>query len=130
MQDKEQKTTSAVSTSTELSTTSIFPSSPTTSEAVESTTTSNLIEDIQDATDKLEVKRNAPKLVVSIHPAELFLENPKNFQVTSEPRKMMVSTEDSKVFLYFGREEHGTHETNEDLSKTYDKVLTKYDRTV
>jgi hypothetical protein len=84
-------------------------------------------ETIDSGRNKTEAKRNVPKLIVSIHPAE---------RVTGQPRKLVVSTNQSNVFLYFGRENTGEvydqelieNREDDDDGQIYDKVLTKYDR--
>ena len=86
------------------------------------------------SSNKKETKRNVPKFIVSIHPAEQSL---SPGVTTSQPRKVVVSADKSDVFVYFGRENTG-QDTDQKLKERrddiinddefYDKVLTKYNR--
>ena len=80
----------------------------------------------EDASHKVGIKRNVPKFIVSLHPAEqVFSEEDGG---TNLPRGLLVSSDKSDVFVYFGRENIGEDDIAGGEEEIYDKVLTKYDR--
>ena len=128
-----QPTETPVSTK-ETTTDTITPEKPTPTSTKafveEENITKNEVEILEETIDsgrnKTETKRNVPKFFVSIHPAE----QSHTQGVTGQPRKLVVSTDQSNVFLYFGRENTGVvnDQEDDDEDNLNDKVLTKYDR--